>query len=320
MPLPTERPDARRAETGRAVDVEVVLVAYHSVALVSARLDSFPADLPVAVVDNAHGVDGLEQVCLGRPATRYLDGPGQGFAAGANLAARTSTHDVLLFVNPDSSPTADQLAELAADVSGDPGLGAVSATTVLPDGNVEIGVGGWEPSVGRALVHAVGAHKLFPTAGLWARPVPGQPIRVDWLSGACMAVRRETFEALGGFDEQYFVYNEDVAFGRSVREAGMRCAVRTDLLVPHLGGGSGDAKPRMLQLRGASLVRYVRQHHSVATTQGIRIALTLGYGPRYLLCLAAGRSGQATEHAAYVKGLWSGAPDMSDPLLDQPLP
>lgn len=310
MPAPTERPDATRPVAEQAVDLEVVLVAYRSAALVSALLDSFPADLPVAVVDNGRGVDGLEQVCAGRPATRYLDGPGTGFAAGANRGARTSTHDVLLFVNPDSSPTAEQLASLAADVVGDPGLGAVSATTVLPDGTVEIGVGGWEPSVGRALVHAVGAHKLFPTAGLWARPVPGRPIQVDWLSGACMAVRRKTFDTLGGFDEQYFVYNEDVAFGRSVREAGMRCAVRTDLLVPHLGGGSGEGKARMLQLRGASLVRYVRQHGSVATTLGIRVALTAGYGPRYLLCRATGRTGQATEHAAYVKGLWVGAPDM----------
>ena len=309
MSASTDRPHDTEPAVRAAVDYEVVLVAYRSAALVTALLESFPAGLPVVVVDNAHGVDGLAAVCAARPATRYLDGPGAGFAAGANLGARTSTHHVVLFVNPDSSPTVDQLDTLAADVTADAGLGAVSATTVLPGGSVEIGVGGWEPSVRRALVHAVGAHKFFPTAGLWARPVPGRPISLDWLSGACMAVRRETFAALGGFDERYFVYNEDVAFGRSVREAGMRSAVRTDLLVPHRGGGSGEGKARMLQLRGASLVRYVRLHHSAATALGIRIALSAGYGPRWLLCRVAGRTGQATEHAAYVKGLWAGAPD-----------
>lgn len=301
------------ASTGGGVRpvYEVVVVAYRSAALVTALLGALPSDQPVVVVDNAHGVDGLREVVRGHPAARYHDGPGAGFASGANLGARTSTHDVVVFVNPDSSPTTDVLDALVGDIVSDPGLAAVSATTVLPDGRVEIGVGGWEPSVRRAVVHAVGAHKLLPLGGLWARPVPGEPIELDWLSGACMAVRRSTFLALGGFDEEFFVYNEDVAFGRSVREAGLRQRVRTDLLVTHLGGGSGEGKTRMLRLRGASLVRYVRRHNSTAATFGIRAALTLGYAPRWLLARMRGQAGQAAEHAAYVTGLWLGAPDRS---------
>lgn len=289
-------------------------MAYRSAPLVTALLESLPADQPIVVVDNAHGVDGLAAAVAAHPAARYLDGPGAGFASGANLGVRSSTHDVVVFVNPDSFPTAAHLDALVADLAADPGLGAVSATTVLPDGRVEIGVGGWEPSVRRALVHAVGAHKLLPHGGLWARPVPGQPIELDWLSGACMAVRRSTFLALGGFDEEFFVYNEDVAFGRTVREAGLRQRVRTDLLVPHLGGGSGEGKTRMLRLRGASLHRYVRRHNSAVATFGIRAALTAGYGPRWLLARVRGQAGQAAEHAAYVAGLWLGAPDHTRPV------
>lgn len=312
--MPDSHPgtDSPTATTTSRTDYEVVLVAYKSADLVRGLLESLPADLPVVVVDNAHGVDGLEAITSAHGNARYLDGPGRGFASGANVGARTSTHEVVLFVNPDSTPSVDQLDRLAAEVAADPGLGAVSATTVLPDGRVEIGVGGWEPSVRRALVHAVGAHKFFPTAGLWARPVPGQPLALDWLSGACMAVRRETFLELGGFDEQFFVYNEDVAFGRSVREAGLRNRVHTepDMLVRHLGGGSGDGKAHMLQLRGASLVRYVDQHNPATTVLGIRLALTAGYAPRWLLSRLRGRTGLAAEHAAYVKGLWRGAPPM----------
>jgi N-acetylglucosaminyl-diphospho-decaprenol L-rhamnosyltransferase len=290
-------------------DFEVVLVAYRSADLVAQLLAALPGDLPVAVVDNARGADGLAAIVAGHPAARYLEGPGRGFASGANLGARTSVHEIVVFVNPDSSPTVDQLTTLVDDVAGDAGLAAASATTVLPDGRVEIGVGGWEPSVRRALVHAVGAHKVFPTGGLWARPVPGAPLELDWLSGACMAVRRSTFLELGGFDEDFFVYNEDVAFGRSVREAGLRQRIRTDVLVPHQGGGSGEGKTRMLRLRGASLVRYVRRHNSAPATLGIRAALTLGYAPRWLAARLRGRRGLADEHAAYVTGLWRGAPD-----------
>ncbi|MGH3565066.1 MAG: glycosyltransferase family 2 protein [Pseudonocardia sp.] len=290
---------------------ELVLVAYRSRSLVEALLDSLPSRLPVVIVDNAHGVDGLPDVASARPATRYLDGPGAGFAAGANLGARSSQYDTIIFVNPDSSPTLAQLDSLAAELDHDAHLAAVSAITVLPDGRVEIGVGGWEPTVRRALVHAVGAHKLFPTAGLWARPAPGRPIELDWLSGACMAVSRQLFCDLGGFDERFYVYNEDVAFGRQIREAGLRQMVRTDLLVPHLGGGSGEGKSRMVQLRAASLLQYVRRHNSRSRLEAMRLVLTSGTLGRYLLFILLRRHGAARENAAYLRGLWFGPPSMS---------
>jgi GT2 family glycosyltransferase len=285
---------------------EIVLVAYHSRPLVEKLLRTLPAAVPVAIVDNAHDADGLAALAADRPGTRYLNGPGAGFAAGANLGATTSTHEIVVFVNPDSSPRSEQLAALVADLAADPRLAAVSATTLSPDGSVEIGVGGWEPSVGRAVVHAVGVHKILPTAGLWARPVPGRPVELDWLSGACMAVRRETFCSLGGFDDSFFVYSEDVAFGRRVREAGLRQKVRTDVLVPHLGGGSGEARTRMLRRRGASMTQYVRRFRGPATLAGVRVALTAGYAARYLLSRARGRRSAAQEHVAYVQGLWAG--------------
>ncbi|MGH3923782.1 MAG: glycosyltransferase family 2 protein, partial [Pseudonocardiaceae bacterium] len=218
-----------------------------------------------------------------------------------------STYGTVVFVNPDSSPSIAQLNSLVAELDRNPQLAAVSATTVRPDGRVEIGVGGWEPSVRRAFIHAIGAHKSFPTAGLWARPVPGHIIDVDWLSGPCMAVPRQLFCDLGGFDESYFVYSEDVAFGRRVREAGLRQLLRTDILVPHLGAGSGDSKVQMLQIRGASMMRYIRRHNGTTATHGIRLALTAGAVGRYGLCQLLGRRAQAHEHAAYLRGLWLGA-------------
>jgi len=291
----------------RTYDYELVLVAYHSRPLVEALLATLPAELPVVIIDNCHGADGLGEITHARLATRYVDGPGRGYPTGANLGARSSTYDRVIFVNPDSSPSLAQLDSLVAELDRDPRLGVVCATTILPDGKVEIGTGGWEPSVRRALVHAVGAHKLFPTAGLWARPVPGRPIDLDWLGGACMAVPRQLFCDLGGFDESYFVYSEDVDFGRRIREAGLRQLLRTDLLVPHLGGGSGDDKVRMLQLRGASMMQYVRHHNGATAVHGIRLALTAGYVGRYGLCRLLGQRAQAREHAAYMRGLWVGA-------------
>ena len=196
--------------TPEQADYEIILVTYRSKGLVEDLFRALPESLPIAVIDNSHGVDGLADVVSDRKNARYLDGPGRGFGSGANLGARTSSYDYIIFVNPDSSPTVDQLDELVADLKRDPTLGAVAALTVDHDGNAELGAGGWEPKTWRAIVHAVGLHKIFPSAGLFARPKVGSRTNLDWLSGACIAVPRQKLLDLGGWDESFFVYCDDV--------------------------------------------------------------------------------------------------------------
>lgn len=295
-------------------ELEVVVVAYLSRDLVRALVARLAGELPIVVVDNAQGRDGLAEAIAGRPGVRYLIGPGQGFARGANLGALTSEAEYLVFVNPDSAPDVADLRALVADLVADPHLAGVGATTVGPDGEVELGVGGWEPNVGRSVVHALGAHRMLPTRGLYARPVPGRPLAVDWLSGACLAVPRKVFLALGGFDEHYFLYNEDMAYGRRVREAGLGLRLRTDMLVPHLGTGSGEARPRMFQVRGASMAQYLRNHQGAGVTAPTRVAMTRvaltgGTALRWVHARVRGRRDLADAHAAYLSGLWRGAPD-----------
>ncbi len=297
-------------------ELEVVVVAYLSRDLVTGLLERLAGKLAVVVVDNAQGRDGLAEAVAGRAGVRYLTGPGEGFARGANLGALTSDAEHLVFVNPDSAPTVDDLRTLVADLAGDPHLAGVGATTVGPDGAVELGVGGWEPTLARSVVHALGVHRWAPARGLYARPVPGRPLQVDWLSGACLAVPRATFLALGGFDEDYFVYNEDMAYGRRVREAGLGLRLRTDVLVPHLGTGSGETKPRMFQVRGASMSQYLQRHQGAGATAPAqvmltRVALTGGTGLRWAHARLRGRPDLAAAHAAYATGLWRGAPERS---------
>lgn len=301
----------QHSDSGALDDVEIVLVTYHSRRLVESLLAVLPAGLPVVLVDNASGADGLDEVIEARPGARYLDGGGVGFARAANLGARTSQSAYLVFVNPDAAPSAEVLRALVDDLRADPGLAAVAATTVTPEGRVELGVGGWEPNLRRTLVYATGLHGRFPEAGLYARPRPGQPVQVDWLTGACLAVPRQTFVSLGGFDERFFLYNEDMAYGRRLREAGYRLRLRTDLLVAHAGAGSGGDRSRMLQMRGASMHAYLTRYHSASSTALMRVALTAGALSRGLVKRVRGDKVAARNFAAYSKGLWQGAPDMA---------
>jgi len=294
------------APDGAVPAYELIIVSYNSRAQIEGLLAGLPGDIPLAIIDNARGADGLRELVEGRTNARYLEGAGQGFAIAANLGARTSTYEYVIFVNPDCRPTVAGLDTLAAMLAAEPNVASAAATTVSADGSVEIGAGGWEPTLRRSVIHAVGLHKIAPQAGLFARPRPYLPITVDWTTGACMAVRVSTFTELGGFDEQFYVYNEDVAFGRVVREKNFTQSLRTDVLVQHAAGNSGAPSKEMLRLRGASMARYVAAHNSTETARGIRLALTFGYGLRAVASALKGNRGRAQEHWSYVLGITSG--------------
>lgn len=286
--------------------LELVIVSYRSRHHIEEMLASLGGSVDVVVVDNAANVDGLREWAESRDRTRYVDGGGRGFARAANLGARTSTADVVAFVNPDARPTLDVLTALADDVIADARCASSAALTVGHDGTVETGNGGWEPTVLRAAAHTVGLHKLAPRVGIWARPERGEDVAVHWTTAACMAVRRETFLRLGGFDEGFFVYCEDIAFGRTAREAGLYQRLRTDRVVTHSAGSSGAPSLEMMQMRGAMLRRYVEAQRGRASASVMTATLAAGFSARSRQARAIGDAALADEHAAYARGLRSG--------------
>ena len=257
-------------------DLEVVLVSYRSRGHVQQLLDGWPGDLPVTLVDNSANVDGIAELARTRPGLRYVDGGGQGFARSANLGARRATAPYVVFVNPDSRPTAEQLARLVEGLRDDPSAAAYAGTPAGRDGAAEIGAAGWEPSVRRLLVYATGLQKVLPRSGFFARPAPGEELAVDWVCGACLAVRRDQFLELGGFDEAFYVYAEDMSFGRRAREHGLRSVLRTDVVVPHGAGSSGAPSQEMLRLRGASFAGYLKRYHPGPAGVAMRAAFAAG--------------------------------------------
>lgn len=282
---------------------EVVLVTYHSRQQLEGLLAGVENDQRMVVVDNASGADGVPDLMQRFAGARWIDGKNVGFARAANLGARSSQADYLVFANPDSRPTPEIWRSLVEDLAANPHLGSVAAATINSAGLIEVGVGGWEPTLRRSWINAVGLHRLWPSAGVYAQPEMGQDVSLGWLTGACLAVRREQFVELGGFDERYFVYNEDMAFGRTLREAGLSQRLRTDLLVPHATGGSGGGGVKMPQQRGASMARYLIDHNNRFAAWGMRAAFAVGMVPRIAVSLVRGRRAIARQHVAYVKGV-----------------
>lgn len=286
------------------VDIEVVLVTYRSRDHIAELFAQWPAELSVVIVDNSANQDGVKALAASRPRTRYVDGGGQGFARGANLGAMTSAVPYVIFVNPDCRPTADHLAALVEGLRGDPTALSHAATMTGVNGATEMGVGGWEPTFSRVLVYALALHRLLPRAGLFACPPAGRSVQVDWTTGACMAVDMAKFRSVGGFDEMFYVYAEDMALGRRARLAGWRQVLRADVRVPHGAGKSGAPSQEMLKLRGASFANYMLAYHPPLRAHGVLAMISIGYLARGFVA-ARRHPADVRPYAAFAAGAFT---------------
>jgi len=195
--------------------LSVVVVAYNSAASLPALLDALgaqmAADDEVIVVDNASH-DATAALAAAHPAVGRVVEPGGnvGFAAGSNAGARAATGDAVLLLNPDVVPEPGFLEAMRRPPEGwDAWMGLV----LLADGE-HVNTAGGE-------VHYLG----FAWAGRYGLPagaIPAEPHEVGFLSGACMAVRREAWSRLGGFPVSFFMYGEDVDLSLRLRLAGHR--------------------------------------------------------------------------------------------------
>jgi GT2 family glycosyltransferase len=226
--------------------VDVVVVAYNSSRDLGACLDGVAASGDavgrVVVVDNASQDDSstLAQEHPSRP-TVVRSATNLGFGGGCNLGFAATEAPLVLFLNPDAVPEPGAIALLGEVVGRDVRLGAVGARLVDPRGETTAAAAGSEPGLRSAAGHFLLLSRL-PLVGRWFPPLQlsdaAQPARVDWVSGGAMVVRREAFSAVGGFDERYFLYMEDVDLCRRLREAGWRVAYEPGAAVRHAIGGS----------------------------------------------------------------------------------
>jgi hypothetical protein len=205
--------------------IAVVVVTHQSSAhlpkLIAALADQLGDDDELAIVDNASS-DGTASLArdLSELATVIETGENLGFAGGCHAGAQATSAPLLLFLNPDSEPEAECLAQLRTAGARHPDWGAWQAAVMLPDGHINTSGG---------VVHYLG----IGWAGDCERPpqaLPADDRTVAFPSGAAMVVRREAWQALGGLDRDYFMYGEDLDLGLrlwlSGRQVGLVPAAR----------------------------------------------------------------------------------------------
>ena len=205
----------------------------------------------------------------------------------------------MLFLNPDAAIAPADVRALAEALSRDPGLVAVGPRLVDDDGRLTHSIRRF-PTIGSLVGQALFLHRLPGAAG-WADEIVGDEGRylraddADWISGACLMVRREALERLGGWDEGFFLYSEDVDLCKRIWASGGRVGFSPDATCRHEGGRSAP-RSGLMTAHVASRLRYARKHGGRGAAALERVGLCVWA----LTHAAAGRGGRVAR-AGYLR-------------------
>jgi N-acetylglucosaminyl-diphospho-decaprenol L-rhamnosyltransferase len=282
---------------------EVVIVNYLTRKYLAKTLACLPDNVWVTVVDNSGREEPVDDLVLCRPCSQYIAMlRNMGFAVAANHGVAQTSSDAVIILNPACFPHQSVLEELVSEVIGSE-YAACAPAVVSASSGVEYGGGGWLPTIGRSVVHALGAHRtrVFARFGIAVSPRLRKAIDVEWLVGACLVVNRQAFQAVGGFDERFFLYNEDMGLGRRLKRAGLRQRLRADIAVPHVSGASSSSIKRLVWgVRAESMVAYLHAYNPRWKALTIRAILAGGYLSRAVGYTIAGRTGRVAEMMHYM--------------------
>jgi GT2 family glycosyltransferase len=239
--------------------VAIVVVTYNSEACIGALLESLVdcgADA-IVVVDNGSS-DATVQVAEGRDGVRVVRSANVGYSGGINRGVReVPDADAYLILNPDLVVRPGLVAPLVAALA-DPGVGVVVPLVLGSDGRRQDSLRR-EPTLLRALgLTGLGIPLLSEYVTGDGQYVAARD--ADWALGAAVMFSRACYDAVGGWDESYFLYSEETDFCLRARDMGLRTRLVPAAVVVHHEGGSGrsDATHVMQIVNRVRL--YARRH------------------------------------------------------------
>lgn len=277
------------------VDVSVIIVSWNVHDDLAACLDSIrrSADMggllcEVIVVDSASTDGTLDMLRERFPWVVMLpQAENVGFTRGNNIGLAAARGRLLLLLNPDTEIVGDALAQMAAHLDAHPDVGIVGPHTLNSDGTTQ------------------STRRRFPTLltgmfeSTWLQPLAPRRILdryyvrdiadtatadVDWVQGSALMLRREVYAQIGGLDEQYIMFSEELDWCRRARDAGWRVVYLGSAMIVHHGGRSTDQVVARKHIHfQQSKLRYFRKYHGALAAFGLRMLLIALYGCQLVL-------------------------------------
>lgn len=273
--------------------LDIIIVNWNAGGLLRDCLASLPSGGTtidrVVVVDNASTDDSLEGLeALPLPLTILRNPENRGFGAACNQGAAGSRADYLLFLNPDARLHADSLEAPLSFLEAHADVGVCGIRLIDEQGHTSRSCARF-PTPRQFLARSTGLDRLaprrFPPYQMtdWDH---AESRRVDHVIGAFYMIRRSLFEAIGGFDERFFVYLEDLDLSLRVHQAGHAVYYMAEASAFHQGGGTSQRiKATRLFYSLRSRLQYARKHFSGPASVAVVVG-TLLIEPLSRLALA----------------------------------
>ena len=249
-------------------------------------------DFEVIVVDNLSEDDSVAMVREKFPAAAVIASQeNKGFGAGNNLAVPQTSGRYVLFLNPDTVVTEGALANMVAFADSQPDIGILGPKLLNGDGSLQYSCRRF-PNLATGFFRNTPLGRLLPknrfaSDYLMKEFDHATPLDVDWVSGAALLMRRELLEQIGAFDEDFFMYCEDVDICWRAHQAKMpdghnwRVAYFPDSVIYHLIGKSSDLVPtRMTYEFHRSQYLFYKKHYAASMPLPLRPLIPLGIGLR----------------------------------------
>jgi N-acetylglucosaminyl-diphospho-decaprenol L-rhamnosyltransferase len=250
-------------------DLSIIIVSYNARADLDRCLESLHTPAPsvdheIVVVDNDSS-DGSAQAARCWPGVRVMEtGANLGFARANNIGIRATTGAAVLLLNSDTIVPPGAVDRLVAAFNGRADVAVVGPRLVNAAGRAELSFGRmiapfnelWQ----KLLVRGQARGWSWPSR--FVEQTTRQEQSPDWVSGACLLVRREDAEAVGLLDERYFMYTEDVDFCAAIRARGRRILFFPGVEIVHLAGRSSASAPAATdRAYRRSQISFYEKHH-----------------------------------------------------------
>jgi GT2 family glycosyltransferase len=222
----------------------------------------------IVVVDNDSRDGTLDTLASRRPDLRLIaNSENLGYAKAVNQGVAATSGEFVLVMNPDCEVREAALRALLDHARAHPRVAVAGPKILNPDGSLEYSARSFPDHLTFLFNRYSLLTRLFPN-NPWSRRYlltdwDHESVReVDWLSGACLLVRRLAIAEVGGMDEAFFMFNEDVDWCRRMKLAGWaNVYVPGARVVHHIGASRRRVAARVIVSRHAGMIHYFRKHH-----------------------------------------------------------
>ncbi len=274
------------------MDLSIIVVNHNTSSITKNAIESIietvkEVKYEIIVVDNSTYSD--EVFCFSDPRVRIFSGfVNKGFGNACNIGAKKALGKYILFLNPDTILNENTIDKAYNKLIHNDDIGALGVRQLLKSGKLDAGCKRGFPTPLNSLYYFLGLDKIWPESkryGAYHQTFVDQRdvAEVDCLSGAFIMMRRDDFEFISGFDEDYFMYGEDIDLCYRLRQKGFMVLYYGEVFLTHLKGESGSSSLVCLKHFYRSMQIFYDKHYRFKYNFLVGALVKLGIKLKYLL-------------------------------------